>query len=158
MDVAEIVKLLIANNKTVAVAESCTGGMISSSLVSVSGVSECFAEGYVTYANEAKIKNVSVSPNTLAQFGAVSEETAGEMARGVRQRAGADFGLATTGIAGPDGGSDSKPVGLVFIACAFDEGVVVKRHIFTGNRQQIRSQATEEALRLLEICLQKREA
>ena len=101
--VTEIIEKLSSRNKTVAVAESCTGGMVCSMLVEQAGASACFAEGYVTYSNEAKEKNLGVSHAVLESFGAVSEQTARQMAEGVRRRAEADYGLATTGIAGPDG-------------------------------------------------------
>ena len=102
--IEKIVKELEKAQSTVAVAESCTGGMVSASLVDYPGVSACFKEGYVTYSNEAKEKNLGVLHTTLEAYGAVSRQTAEQMAEGVRKRAGATYGLATTGIAGPDGG------------------------------------------------------
>ena len=116
MAAAEIIEKLTRHGKTVAVAESCTGGMICSMLVEQAGASACFAEGYVTYSNEAKEKNLGVSHEVLEACGAVSEQTARQMAEGVRRRGEADYGVATTGIAGPDGGTAEKPVGLVYIA------------------------------------------
>ena len=147
--VNEIVKLLCEKNKFVSVAESCTGGMVSSAIVNVSGASGCFCEGYVTYSNEAKEKNLGVSHETLEKYGAVSEQTARQMAQGVRKQAGADFGVATTGIAGPDGGTKEKPVGLVYIACDSAAGTKVIRCVFSGNRKEVRCQATDKALELL---------
>ncbi|MDD6193669.1 MAG: CinA family protein [Lachnospiraceae bacterium] len=149
----QIVAKLNKNHMTIAVAESCTGGMIASSLVDVPGVSECFEEGYVTYSNDAKEKNLGVSHETLIRFGAVSHETAEEMSTGVRARAKATFGLATTGIAGPDGGTADKPVGLVYISCAGPQRVCTEEHIFSGDRTSVRRQATEAAFRLLLRCM-----
>lgn len=151
----EIVTLLSQNRQTVATAESCTGGMIASTIVSMPGVSEVFGEGYVTYSNEAKIKNLSVSADTLEQFGAVSEQTASEMASGVRRQANSDYGIATTGIAGPDGGTKEKPVGLVYISCASASQVKTIKCQFKGNRTEVRRQATEQALQLLLTCIKE---
>lgn len=153
MKIEDIVTKLNRKSFTVATAESCTGGMIASSLVDIAGVSACFMEGYVTYSNEAKEKNLGVSHHTLETFGAVSQETASEMSVGVRKRSGATFGIATTGIAGPDGGTKEKPVGLVYISCATPQGVFTEHHIFSGSRTQIRIQATKAAFALLERCM-----
>ena len=133
MKTEQIVAKLNEGHMTIAVAESCTGGMIASSLVDVPGVSGCFSQGYVTYSNQAKEKNLGVSHHTLTRFGAVSQETAMEMSTGVRARANATFGLATTGIAGPDGGTADKPVGLVYISCAGPQQVCTEKHIFSGD-------------------------
>lgn len=151
----DIVKRLTEQHQTVAVAESCTGGMVCSRLVNVPGASECFCEGYVTYSNGAKEKNLDVSHDTLERFGAVSEETAAQMACGVRKRAGADYGISTTGIAGPGGGTEKKPVGLVYISCATHRNVFVERFVFSGDREQIRRQAANQALLLLAECIRK---
>ena len=156
--VTEIIEKLSSRNKTVAVAESCTGGMVCSMLVEKAGASACFAEGYVTYSNEAKEKNLGVSHAVLESFGAVSEQTARQMAEGVRRRAEADYGLATTGIAGPDGGTAEKPVGLVYIACAHPAGTEVERHMFYGSRTRVRTQAAESTLHLLEKCMKKEQS
>ena len=145
----KIVDALTERGQWAAAAESCTGGMICSRLVNVAGASACFGEGYVTYSNEAKEKNLGVSHETLTEFGAVSEETAVQMARGALKRAGADYGIATTGIAGPGGGTKDKPVGLVYISCVTSRQSFVERHIFSGGRAQVRAQATEAALALL---------
>ncbi len=147
--IADLIDCLTKNHQTVAVAESCTGGMIASSIVDVAGASACFGEGYVTYSNQAKEKNLGVLHESLTLYGAVSPETAREMAEGVRNRAEADFGLATTGIAGPDGGTPEKPVGLVYIACAGKNGTEVMKRIFPGDRSQVRQAATAEAISLL---------
>lgn len=142
-------KLLFSDGLSIASAESCTGGMIASELVNFAGMSAHFAEGYVTYSNEAKVKNLSVKEETLQKYGAVSEDTAAEMALGVQKRANADIGIATTGIAGPDGGTDEKPVGLVYIGCAFAGRVVVRKFHFSGNRYQVRLSATKRAFELV---------
>lgn len=153
MSVEQIVAKLNESHMTIAVAESCTGGMIAATLVDIPGVSECFGEGYVTYSNYAKEKNLGVSHETLIRFGAVSHETAVEMSTGVRTRAKATFGLATTGIAGPDGGTADKPVGLVYISCASPQQVCTEKHIFSGDRFSVRRQATEAAFQLLLRCM-----
>ncbi len=158
MAAAEIIEKLTRHGKTVAVAESCTGGMICSMLVEQAGASACFAEGYVTYSNEAKEKNLGVSHEVLEACGAVSEQTARQMAEGVRRRGEADYGVATTGIAGPDGGTAEKPVGLVYIACAHAGETQVKRHVFSGDRTRVRTQAAERALALLEECMAKEQS
>ena len=158
MSAAEIIEKLARQGKTVAVAESCTGGMICSMLVEQVGASACFAEGYVTYSNEAKEKNLGVSHEVLEACGAVSEQTARQMAEGVRRRGEADYGVATTGIAGPDGGTAEKPVGLVYIACAHAGGTQVERHVFSGDRTRVRTQAAERALALLEECMAKEQS
>lgn len=141
--------LLLEHAKTLAVAESCTGGMLASRLVSVSGSSRWFLEGCVAYANDAKLRRLGVSPDTLARFGAVSEQTALEMARGIKLSSGADIGLATTGIAGPDGGTPEKPVGLVYIALASGEIEEVTELHLVGGRERIRNSACLNALDLL---------
>lgn len=142
-------RLLCEHNLTVTTAESCTGGLLAGRLVNVPGISGNFKEGYITYANEAKEKLLGVSHRTLKEHGAVSEETAREMAQGVRRAAGADIGIGITGIAGPDGGTEEKPVGLVYIGCCFCEQTYVHRFIFTGNRSKVRESAVAKALTLL---------
>ena len=137
---------LIARGLTVAVAESCTGGLVAARLVSCPGISAALGEAHVTYANEAKIRYCGVLPETLKRFGAVSEETAREMAQGLRERSGADIAVATTGIAGPDGGTPEKPVGLVYVACADLHGVSVEKLTLSGSRERIRSLAALRAL------------
>jgi nicotinamide-nucleotide amidase len=131
--------LLLGHGKTVAVAESCTGGMLASKFIGIPGSSRWFVEGCITYSNNAKIKRLSVSPGTLEQYGAVSEQTALEMARGILRTSGADYGLATTGIAGPDGGTKDKPVGLVYIALASKDKEIAKELRLTGGRERIRN-------------------
>ena len=132
--------------KTLAIAESCTGGLISKRVTDVSGSSEILGYGCVTYANEAKIKLLSVKPETLQTYGAVSEQTAAEMANGVRALAGADVGIATTGIAGPGGGTEQKPVGLVYLGIASEKGTRVVRLMLPGDRNRVRILASSNAL------------
>ena len=143
-------RLLSAHDLTVTTAESCTGGLLAGRLVNVPGISANFKEGYITYANEAKEKLLGVSHRTLTEHGAVSEETAREMAEGVRRAAGADIGVGITGIAGPDGGTKEKPVGLVYIGCCFRGKTYVRRFVFDGNRSEVRESAVENALSLLQ--------
>jgi len=149
----EVIRTLIGEGLSVATAESCTGGMIASTIVDYPGASDCFNEGYVTYSNEAKVKNLGVKTETLEAYGAVSEQTAKEMAIGVKDKSGADFGLSSTGIAGPGGGTIEKPVGLVYIACAYKDKCIVKELHLKGNRTSVRKKTVKEALLLLEKCI-----
>jgi len=141
-------------NRTIAVAESCTGGAVASELTSVPGSSKSFMGGVVAYDNSVKVELLGVQPSTLEAAGAVSEETALEMARGARLRLGADVGLSTTGIAGPDGGTPEKPVGLVWIAVTDESGGHVVRLHLPGDRAGIQRRATIAALALLWRTLQ----
>lgn len=150
----EVVKLLKDAGMTVTTVESCTGGLLSGTLVDVSGASDVFGQGVVTYANEAKVNLVGVKEATLAAYGAVSEETAREMAEGGARTAKADASLAVTGIAGPSGGTEEKPVGLVYIGCYVKGKTVVEKHIFSGNRRKVREQSVVSALELLKRQLQ----
>ena len=148
-----VVQKLISGKKTIAVAESCTGGLICKMLTDVSGSSDCFVGGIVAYSNEIKIKELAVNKTTIENFGAVSEETAREMAKGVVSKFGTDYAVATTGIAGPKGGSTEKPVGLVHIAIASKIGdtETIKLN-FGGDRDTIRQRAATVSLaKLLEI-------
>lgn len=149
----KVAALLKEKKLTVTTAESCTGGLIAGTLVNVAGISGQFEEGYITYSNEAKERLLGVGHDTLEQFGAVSEETAREMALGARLKAGADISIISTGIAGPDGGTKEKPVGLVYLACAWGDTVTIERHIFPGNRWEVRHASTQGALQLLEKVL-----
>ena len=143
---AVCVKLLTQAKKTVAVAESCTGGMLSSMLISVPRCSACLLEGAVTYSNQSKKARLGVAEETLARFGAVSEQTAREMAEGLKKTSGADYALATTGVAGPDGGTAEKPVGLVYVGLATPEGTHTVQLSLTGARERIRHIACLHAL------------
>jgi nicotinamide-nucleotide amidase len=141
-----VVRQLATAGRTIAVAESCTGGLIAHRITNVSGSSAVFLAGHCTYSNEAKVRDLGVNKLTLAQYGAVSEATAREMATGVRQRTGADTGIAVTGIAGPTGGTPDKPVGLVFIALATPQQTVVRRHVLTFDRETFKSYVSQLAL------------
>lgn len=144
-----VANLLLKMHKTISTAESCTGGMIASKLINFPGVSEIFMEGAVTYSNEAKINRLGVKRETLEKYGAVSEETAKEMAEGIAKTSNTNIGISTTGIAGPSGGTDEKPVGLVYIGIYIDGKVTVTKLSRGGDRQMIRSRATIMALDLL---------
>ncbi|MDY3819040.1 MAG: CinA family protein [Lachnospiraceae bacterium] len=150
-----IAALLEKKNIKVSTAESCTGGLVAAALVNVAGISNWFEEGYVTYSNTAKQKLLGVDKDTLEQFGAVSEQTARQMAIGAAKAAGCQAAVATTGIAGPDGGTDEKPVGLVYIGAVVRDDVVIEKHIFKGDRADVRKQSTQAALELLEQMLEK---
>lgn len=150
-----IAALLEKKNIKVSTAESCTGGLVAAALVNVAGISNWFEEGYVTYSNTAKQKLLGVDKDTLEQFGAVSEQTTRQMAIGAAKAAGCQAAVATTGIAGPDGGTDEKPVGLVYIGAVVRDDVVIEKHIFKGDRADVRKQSTQAALELLEQMLEK---
>jgi nicotinamide-nucleotide amidase len=140
---------LTVGGYTLAVAESCTGGLIAERLTEISGSSAYFMEGVVAYSNEAKIRTLGVAPKLLEKHGAVSAEVAEAMAVGVKRRADVDFGLSVTGIAGPTGGSEEKPVGLVYIALADDAHVEHRKLMLPGDRHLIRWRASQAALDLL---------
>ncbi len=140
---------LRALHATVATAESCTGGLLASTLTNISGSSDYFDRGVITYSNTAKHELLGVPTHTIQEHGAVSEETARAMATGIRTRAKVDYGIATTGIAGPTGGTPTKPVGLVYVAVATPQTIVVRRFLFHGDRLQNKDSACTEALILL---------
>lgn len=144
-----VVRLLQKHDLTVATAESCTGGLLAGRLVNVPGVSDVFREGFITYSNKAKRKILDVNKATLRKYGAVSKETAKEMATGGVFATDADVCIAITGLAGPDGGTEEKPVGLVYIACYMKDKVSVEKYQFKGNRNKIREQSVVKALDLL---------
>ena len=123
----KITRILIHRKMTVTAAESCTGGLVAGTLVNADGISEVFKESYVTYSNEAKHKLLGVKKETLEKYGAVSRQTAAEMAEGAVRAAGADASVVTTGVAGPGGGTEEKPVGLVYIGCCVKGRTIVKR-------------------------------
>ena len=148
-----LAELLLEKGMTIAFAESCTGGMIAGRLVNVPGVSKAFGTGYVTYSNKAKRKLLGVKKSTLKQFGAVSVQTAKEMARGALLASGADIAVSVTGIAGPDGGTDKKPVGLVYIGCCVQGRTFVQEYHFLGNREKIRESTVAAALTFARSCL-----
>lgn len=144
---------LLHSRRTLAVAESCTGGLIASRITDVPGSSKYFRLGIVAYSNEAKIKFLGVRPGTLAKFGAVSRQTAIEMAKNVRTAAGADIGLSVTGIAGPSGATKDKPVGLVYIALAGKNKSYFREFRFRGEREVIKFRTSQAALDLLRVSL-----
>lgn len=148
-----VAKMLVNKNLKIAVAESCTGGMVSSQLINYPGISSVFMEGCVTYSNEAKMERLGVKKETLNKFGAVSEETAIEMAQGVSKTFNTNIGLSTTGIAGPEGGTKDKPVGLVYIGIYINGQTIVKKLNLNGNRQLIRQRATKDILNELRLKL-----
>ena len=150
-----IVKMLKERNMVLTTVESCTGGLLSGRIINVSGTSDVYKKGFVTYCDEAKNEMVGVRQETLLQFTAVSEETAKEMAEGGAKMACADACLSVTGIAGPGGGSETQPVGLVYIGCHVRGVTTVRKYQFTGNRQKVRDNAVVSALTLLRECLQK---
>ena len=151
-----VIRLLEEKKMTVTTAESCTGGKLSGRLLNVSGASNVYNEGYITYANASKEKILGVKHETLETYGAVSEQTAAEMALGAAKAAGADAALSVTGIAGPGGGTAEKPVGLVYIGCAVNGEVTVREYRFTGNREKNRDYAVARAITLLREELLKR--
>ena len=144
-----LTKLLIKKKYTMTTAESCTGGMIAARMVNAPGVSAVLKSGFITYANEAKEELLGVSHDTLEKFGAVSRETAEEMAEGAVKAAHTDAAVAVTGIAGPDGGTKEKPVGLVYIGVNVRGNVEVREYHFSGSRQKIRESVTAAALTFL---------
>lgn len=148
-----VAKLLSQYKLFLSTAESCTGGLLAGRIINVPGVSEVYHEGFITYSNKAKRKHLGVEKATLRAYGAVSEQTAEEMVKGVISATDADVALAITGIAGPDGGSEEKPVGLVYIACYVKEHVTVKEYHFKGEREQVREQSVVKALTLLRKCI-----
>lgn len=144
-----VVQTLLKKGYDITTAESCTGGMIASTLINVAGISRIYREGYITYSNEAKHKLLNVEKEALERYGAVSDVVAFQMAEGAAKAAGAKTALAVTGIAGPDGGTEEKPVGLVYIGCCVEGRVTVLKNLFHGDRLSIRQQTTEKALRML---------
>ena len=148
-----VVDLLRKKGCTLAAAESCTGGLISDRITNVPGASDVFLEGCVTYSNQAKTTRLGVSPETLAAYGAVSMQTAREMAVGIRKTSKADIGIAITGIAGPGGGSVQKPVGLVYMAIADQNGAEAKKFRLTGNRIRIKNGSAMRLLNWLRLHL-----
>ena len=152
INAAEIVTSLKQSGTRICCAESCTGGMIAAAITDIAGSSAVFSRGFVTYSNQAKINMVGVKPETLNLYGAVSGQTVSEMASGAitASEDEADFAVAVSGIAGPDGGTVEKPVGLVFI-CVLRKGEVgqVTRYVFDGDRQSVRTQTVENALKTI---------
>lgn len=154
-EIKELLEFLIDKRLTITAAESCTGGLISSAIVDMPGVSEIFHEGYVTYSNEAKESLLGVSPETILHYGVVSEQTAKEMAQGAARNADADIALSSTGVAGPDGGTKEHPVGEVYLGCYCRGRVKAVRMLGKGDRTAVRTQAVERAFALLNEMLRE---
>lgn len=148
-----VISLCKERGYQIAFAESCTGGLLSGRVVSVPGASKVYGRGFVTYANEAKIEELGVLPETLNAYGAVSEETAREMAVGAQKKANAQVAVSVTGIAGPGGGTKEKPVGLVYIGCAVKDKVWVRKCWFNGDRTKNRESAVTSALLMARDCI-----
>ncbi len=144
-----LVELMKKHNLTFATAESCTGGLLAGRMVNVAGVSDCFKEGFITYANEAKMRYLGVSEQTLKEHGAVSEECAREMAEGLAKTTEAQVAVVTTGLAGPGGGTDTKKPGLVYIGCTVNGHTSVQKFQLKGNRSRVRNSAVVKAMTLM---------
>jgi nicotinamide-nucleotide amidase len=144
-----VCELLASANVSVSVAESCTGGLLGSYLTNTAGASRYFSGGYITYANDRKIQDLNVPKPILAAYGAVSEDTAKAMADGCRQKTGTDFGLSITGIAGPDGGSEDKPVGTFYVGLSSASGTFANKYFFLSDRKAVRVMAAYRALETL---------
>lgn len=141
-----LIELLKKHNMTISTAESCTGGLIAKSITDVSGASDVFGYGFVTYANEAKMELLGVWEEALSEYGAVSEPVAVLMSRGARRQSGSDIAVSVTGIAGPGGGTDEKPVGLVYISLSTKYGTICHKCNFSGTRDEIRNQTRDTAV------------
>ena len=149
-DAPALIQKLTESNQTLSTVESCTGGLLFGYLTAVPGASAVLERGFITYSDQSKQEMVGVTANTLAAFGAVSQQTAAEMAKGGCQIARTDLSISLTGIAGPSGGSAEKPVGLVWISAFRKDGIQqTERHLFTGDRQQVRMFACTHAISLL---------
>ncbi len=148
-----VINLLKEKDLKLSLAESLTGGMIAQRIVNVSGASEVFGYGFVTYSNKAKHKCLGVKKRTLKEQGAVSAKCAREMAKGACKASGADISISVTGLAGPGGGTKETPVGTVFMGCCYKGKAIVKEFHFTGNRMRIREQTTAHALAMLRDCI-----
>lgn len=145
----KISNLLEQRNITIATAESCSGGLIAHTLTNISGSSVYFDRGIVSYSNKAKIDLLGIKEDILEEFGAVSEQVAEAMAEGVRIKSNVDIGIATTGIAGPTGGTPEKPVGLVYIAVSLADKAIVRKYQFSGDRLQNKESTCNAALQML---------
>lgn len=148
-----VADLLTSAGLTISCAESCTGGLVSATLINVPGISELYKAGFVTYSNKAKRRLLGVKKGTLQKYGAVSSQTAEEMVKGLLAETKTDVGLAVTGIAGPDGGTKEKPVGLVYISCNVKGKITVKECHFKGDREKIRRSSVAAALMLARSCV-----
>ncbi len=146
-----LIRKLTASGQTLAVAESCTGGLLAHRFTNVPGASAVFLAGHCTYSNEAKQTTLGVQSETLAEHGAVSEAIARQMAEGARAKHSADFALATTGIAGPDGGTPEKPIGTVYIACATPESTEVVSACYATDRKTFKQLVAQRAMDILRL-------
>lgn len=152
VNIKQLGKLLQSRDLTISIAESCTGGLIQKLITDVPGSSRYFIGGAVVYSNKLKEKFAGVRPKTLLKYGAVSEEVARELAKGIASVTKSDIGISTTGIAGPEGATSDKPVGLVYVAIYFLGKCTVYKYLFKGNRQKIREQTAKKALqKIIEI-------
>lgn len=142
-------RLLRQAKKTLSIAESCTGGLLGHRITNIPGSSDYFQQGVLTYSNKSKVRLLGVSESLIAQHGAVSQEVAEAMAVGIRKKSGTDFGLSITGIAGPEGGTAEKPVGLVYVSLSWKSGTTASKNIFLGNREIIKFQSSQKALDIL---------
>ncbi|MBC3767689.1 nicotinamide-nucleotide amidase [Neptunicella marina] len=142
----ELAKLLVANDWTITCAESCTGGGVAVAITSIAGSSQWFERGFITYSNQAKTDLVGVDPATLKQYGAVSQQVVEQMAQGAAKQANAELAISISGIAGPDGGSEEKPVGTVWFGLTLNSHTQSEKQLFQGNRHQVREQAVHFAL------------
>ncbi len=144
--VAPLSQRLLALNMNISTAESCTGGGIGYCLTALPGSSTWYLGGYISYSNQAKIRDLGVKLQTLDSYGAVSEEVACQMAEGCASRTGSDLGISVTGIAGPDGGTDKKPVGTVCFGWSIRDTCLTETRVFAGDRSMVRQQTIEHAL------------
>lgn len=144
-----VAEILVKRELTIATAESCTGGLLAGRLINYPGISSAFMEGAITYSNEAKMARLNVKKETLERFGAVSKETAAEMAQGIAKAARTDIGISVTGIAGPGGGTDEKPVGLVYVGLCIKGKVKTEELHLSGDRQKVRERTVISALDFL---------
>ena len=150
-EIKNIIQRLIKNKLSISVAESCTGGMLSSNITSISGASKIFNIGLVTYSNLAKIKHLKVSGSIIKKYGAVSEKCCLKMVEGLSKLSKSKINISITGIAGPKGGSKTKPVGLVYIGIKKGKKIYINKYLFKNkNRENIRKNSVKEALRLIE--------
>ncbi len=145
----KLVNLLIEKKLKISTAESCTGGLVAAEIIRTAGASAVYSEGFITYADEAKMKYLGVKKSTLEAYGAVSRQTVYEMAQGCAEQTKADVTVVTSGVAGPAGGTEETPVGLVWFACFYKGKVTIKKELFSGNRTEIRTAAADYAVKLV---------
>jgi nicotinamide-nucleotide amidase len=151
-----MIKKIIKKGLKIATAESCTGGLLAARITSEAGASACFDMGLITYSNQSKIQMLGVKEQTLHRYGAVSSQTALEMSEGIKKLSGADIGISVTGIAGPGGGTDEKPVGLVYISLCADNLHKYQKLQLDGDRNEIRNKAVQKIIDMLEEYIKSR--